>query len=244
MPFPRFYCSFPLTDIVQTSLGPAAAHHAAKVLRLRRGDQIVLFDGSGGEYEASIHWIERGEVLVDIGKHLAVEREAPLSFCLAQGLSTGDKMDYTLQKAVQLGVARFQPLATQKSVVRLTEERGARRQQHWESVAIHACEQCGRNQLPEIAPVEEVSTWLRGVNTAPAVKLLLSPLAERRLTELRKPNGDVILLVGPEGGLADDEVALAIAVGFQPIRLGPRVLRTEVAGLAALAAMNALWGDF
>jgi 16S rRNA (uracil1498-N3)-methyltransferase len=117
MPHPRFYCPPVLADAVQINLSPTAAHHAAKVLRLRRGDQVILFDGTGGEYEASIHWIERNEVLVDVGRHLAVEREAPLSLCLAQGLSTGDKMDYTLQKAVQMGVARFQPLATRKSVV-------------------------------------------------------------------------------------------------------------------------------
>jgi 16S rRNA (uracil1498-N3)-methyltransferase len=244
MPHPRFYCPPALADAVQINLSPTAAHHAAKVLRLRRGDQVILFDGTGGEYEASIHWIERNEVLVDVGRHLAVEREAPLSLCLAQGLSTGDKMDYTLQKAVQMGVARFQPLATRKSVVRLTEERGARRQQHWESVAIHACEQCGRNRLPEVSPVEDCETWLAGVQASPVVKLLLDPFADQRLTDLARPTGEVIVLVGPEGGLTDEEIAATQVAGFQPIRLGPRVLRTEVAGLALLAAINALWGDF
>jgi len=241
---PRFYCPFALTDAVQVNLSPTAAHHAAKVLRLRRGDRVVLFDGTGGEYEASIHWVERNEVVVDVGRHLTVEREAPLSLCLAQGLATGDKMDDTLQKAVQMGAARFQPLATRKSVVRLTEERGARRQQHWESVAIHACEQCGRNRLPEVSPVEDCETWLAAVQASPVLKLVLDPFADRRLTDLARPLGEVIVLVGPEGGLTEEETRAARAAGFQAIRLGPRVLRTEVAGLALLAAINALWGDF
>jgi 16S rRNA (uracil1498-N3)-methyltransferase len=244
MSVPRFYCPSPLADAVQVNLSPTAAHHAAKVLRLRRGDHIALFDGTGGEYLASIHSTERSEVVVDVGRHLPVEREAPLILCLAQGLSTGDKMDYTLQKAVQMGVARFQPLATKKSVVRLTEERGARRQQHWESVAIHACEQCGRNRLPRVMPVEECIAWIEEVRTMPALKLVLDPLAERRLTDLAKPSGEVIVLVGPEAGFTEEELAAIRAAGFQPIRLGPRVLRTEVAGLAVLAALNALWGDF
>jgi 16S rRNA (uracil1498-N3)-methyltransferase len=244
VPVPRFHCSFSLAHAVQVRLPPSAAHHAAKVLRLRAGDDITLFDGSGGEYQASINTVERDAVLVDVGRHVAVEREAPFPICLAQGLSSGDKMDYTLQMAVQMGIARFQPLATRKSVVRLTEERGARRQQHWESVAVHACEQCGRNRLPEVGPVTELSEWLVTAGEAGDTRLLLSPEAKISLADLPRPHDELIMLVGPEAGLADDELAAAQAAGFQQVRLGPRILRTEVAGLAALAAMNALWGDF
>lgn len=241
MALPRLYCPFPLTNAVQVMLAAAAAHRAAKVLRLRRGDEVVLFDGSGGEYAASIHHVGRDGVLVDVGKHRHEDRESVLHVCLAQGLATGDKMDAILQKAVELGAAAFQPLATRKSVMKLTEERGARRVQHWQHVVIAACEQCGRNRLPEVRPVEDFESWA----ARPAgVRLLLMPDAPRRLADLPAPTGCVTLLAGPEGGFSDAEAQLALASGFTPVRLGPRVLRTETAGLAALAAMQTLWGDF
>ena len=242
MPTPRFYCPFPLADAVQIELEPDSAHHAAKVLRLRRGDRVVLFDGSGGEYEASIHDVGRNAVVVDVGKFHAGDRESALKVCLAQGLASGDKMDTILQKSVELGVTRFQPLATRRSVVRLTEERGARRAQHWQQVAVAACEQCGRNHLPEVLAVEDFDCWI--ARQASGLRLLLTPDAARRLADMPEPAGEVTLLAGPEGGFTDDEVTQALAAGYAPVRLGPRVLRTETAGLAALAAVQALWGDF
>ncbi|MES2356625.1 MAG: 16S rRNA (uracil(1498)-N(3))-methyltransferase [Pseudomonadota bacterium] len=242
MSTPRFYCSSSLTGAVQIQLEPNAARHAAKVLRLRRGDQIVLFDGSGGEYEASIHDVDRYGVVVDVGKFQPVDREPALKICLAQGLATGDKMDTILQKAVELGATYFQPLATRKSVVRLTEERAERRASHWQQVAISACEQCGRNQVPEILAVEEIGEWVSKPMTG--LRLMLAPNAPQRLVDLPKPTDKVTLLVGPEGGFTDAEVGLALNAGYTPVRLGPRVLRTETAGLATLAAMQSLWGDF
>lgn len=241
MPTPRLYCPFPLADTVQIALTPEAAHHAAKVLRLKRGDYVVLFDGLGGEYQASIHEVERDTVIADVGRFESVSRESSLDICLAQGLATGDKMDTILQKAVELGATRFQPLATRKSVVRLTDERAARRAQHWQQVAIAACEQCGRNRIPDVAPVQDFAAWAAQVV---GLRLLLAPDGAQKLANLPKPTLPVILLAGPEGGLDNAEIAAALTAGFVPVRLGPRVLRSETAGLAALAAMQVLWGDF
>lgn len=240
VPTPRFYSPFALVGAVQIELSPDAAHHATKVLRLRRGDQIVLFDGSGGEYEASIHEVGRNAVIADVGRFHSIERQSPLQVCLAQGLASGDKMDTILQKAVELGVSRFQPLATQKSVVRFTEERAARRAQHWQQVAIAACEQCGNNRVPEVLEVEDFSDW---VGRSAGLRLLLMPAAAQKLTDIPLVD-EVTLLIGPESGFSDTEVQAALTAGFNPVRLGPRILRTETAGLVALAAMQTLWGDF
>ena len=241
MPVPRIYCQFEIADAVQVELGVNAAHHAARVLRLRRGDDVVLFDGKGGDYAASIHEVNRARVLVDVGRHRPDDRESALHVCLAQGLATGDKMDTILQKAVELGAAAFQPIASRRSVVKLTDERSARRAAHWQQVAIAACEQCGRNRLPDVRPVEEVDSW---VVHQTGVRLILAPDGAQRFADLPRPGESVTLLVGPEGGFSDAEVTLALAAGFKPVRMGPRILRTETAGLAALAAMQALWGDF
>ena len=241
MAIPRFFYRFPLADAVQVELAPAAARHAAKVLRLRRGDEIVLFDGAGGEYEASIAGIGRDAVIADVGRFHALTRQSTLRICLAQGLASGDKMGSILQKAVELGVSRFQPLATRKSVIRLTEERAARRAQHWQQVTIAACEQSGANCIPDVLPVEDFDSWLA---SGSGLRLLLLPAAAQKLSDVQRPQSEVMLLAGPEGGLADSEVAAALAAGFIPVRVGPRILRTETAGLAALAAMQALWGDF
>ena len=239
---PRFYSPYSLADAVQIELETNAARHAAKVLRLRRGDQIVLFDGTGGEYEASIHAVERSHVLVDVGKFQPIDREPALSVCLAQGLASGDKMDTILQKAVELGVTDFQPLSTRKSVVRLTEERAERRLLHWRQVAIAACEQCGRNRIPNLFDVEEIGEWVMRETTG--ARFVLAPNGTKALADLTDPPDRVTLLVGPEGGFADEELKLTLEAGYTPVRLGPRILRTETAGMAALAAIQTLWGDF
>lgn len=238
---PRFYSPFPLHDAVQVSLAEHAAHHAARVLRLRRGDDVVLFDGNGGEYAGSVHEVARDGVIVDVGRHSPEDRESRLHICLAQGLASGDKMDTILQKAVELGVAEFQPLATGKSVVKLGEERAVRRAQHWQQVVVAACEQCGRNRLPVVLPVQDFATWMAQQG---GMRLVLMPNAPVRLADLPPPTEPLTLLVGPEGGFADAEIRLAHEQGCKPIRLGPRVLRAETAGLAALAAVQMLWGDF
>ena len=241
----RFYFPGKLGNGSEVRLSAEAAHHAARVLRLGAGDPVTLFDGHGGEFEARILRMDRSEVTVKTGAHLSVEREAPLEILLAQGLSSGDRMDLTLQKSVELGVAAIQPVATERSVVKLKEERAARRAEHWQNLVIAACEQCGRNRVPPVASVLGLGEWLGQLGkSADDLRLMLSPHASASLRDLAPPRGRVILLAGPEGGLAPGEVQSAESRGFASVRLGPRVLRTETAALAALAAIQAQWGDF
>lgn len=244
-PGARFYFSGKLGNGSEVRLAPEAAHHAARVLRLAVGEPVTLFDGHGGEFEARITRMDRGEVTIKTGAHLAVEREAPLDILLAQGLSSGDRMDLTLQKSVELGVTAIQPVTTERSVVKLKDERAARRAEHWQNLVIAACEQCGRNRVPPVAPLLGLGEWLGQLGPPrDELRLMLSPHAAVSLRELAPARGRVILLAGPEGGLAPGEVQSAQSRGFAPVRLGPRVLRTETAALAALAAIQALWGDF
>lgn len=224
-------------------LPPRAAHHAAHVLRLRVGDEITIFGGVGGEYSAAIVGIVRERVTIEIGDHIAVERESPLDITLVQAVSSGDRMDLTIRKAVELGVARIVPVIAARSVVQLSGDRAEKRVQHWEDVVIAACEQCGRNRLPPVDAVLPLAVWIRDAPRA-AARWMLSPRAAGTARVLGRPDGAVQLLVGPEGGLADEEERAAAESGFIGIRLGPRILRTETAAPAALAAFAALWGDF
>ncbi|MEA3156562.1 MAG: rRNA (uracil1498-N3)-methyltransferase [Betaproteobacteria bacterium] len=222
---------------------PQAAHHVAHVLRLTAGDALTVFDGRGHEYPACIERVSKSAVTLTVGEPRVVDRESPLSIVLAQGISSGERMDYTVQKAVELGIHSIQPLATERSVVRLSAERAAKRVAHWQAVAIAACEQCGRNLVPEVLPVAVYTRWLA---SAPldALRVTLSPSASLTLQSLQRSAPRVLVLVGPEGGLAPRELQDAEAAGFAAVRLGPRVLRTETAALAAIAAMQTLWGDF
>jgi 16S rRNA (uracil1498-N3)-methyltransferase len=219
------------------------AHHVAHVLRLSAGDALTVFDGRGHEYAARIERVGKSGVTLRLGEASAVDRESPLAVALAQGISSGERMDYTVQKAVELGVRSIQPLAMERSIVRLNVERGAKRVQHWQAVAVAACEQCGRNRVPEVLPIAAYTRWL-AVPPAAALRLTLSPDASSTLRDVQRPAANVVLLVGPEGGLAPREQQDAKAAGFTAVRLGPRILRTETAAVAALAAMQALWGDF
>lgn len=242
MTTPRFYLAQALAPGARLDLPPGPARHAARALRLAPGDTVTLFNGRGGEYAARIERIHKDEVAVAITGFSDVERESRLRVTLAQGISSGERMDYTLQKAVELGVGAIQPIAARRSVVKLAGERSERRVAHWQGVVASACEQCGRNQVPPVAPPLSLADWL---GTQPRVRLLyLSPLAEARLADLPAPAGVDCLVAGPEGGFEADEIAMLVAAGATPVRLGPRVLRTETAALAALAAMQALWGDF
>ncbi|MEW6415686.1 MAG: 16S rRNA (uracil(1498)-N(3))-methyltransferase [Pseudomonadota bacterium] len=239
---PRFYLAQALAPGARLDLPPGPARHAARALRLAPGDTVTLFNGRGGEYAARIERIHKDEVAVAITGFSDVERESRLRVMLAQGISSGERMDYTLQKAVELGVGAIQPIAARRSVVKLAGERSERRVAHWQGVVASACEQCGRNQVPLVAPPLSLADWL---GTQPRVRLLyLSPLAEARLADLPAPTGVDCLVAGPEGGFEADEIAMLVAAGAVPVRLGPRVLRTETAALAALAAMQTLWGDF
>ena len=242
----RFHFQGKLGNGSEVRLHPDAAHHAVRVLRLGVGEPVVLFDGLGGEFEARITSIERGDVCVRTGAHVGIERESRLYVTLVQGLSSGDRMDITLQKAVELGVAAIQPVATERSVVKLKDERAQRRVEHWQNLVIAACEQCGRNRVPEVAAVLSLPEWLARVEMpAPQdeARLLLSPEATQSLKDLA-PVARMTLLIGPEGGLSPVETRLAQSRGFISVSLGPRTLRTETAALATLAAIQALWGDF
>lgn len=242
----RFYCpdaDLPLAAGIVVTLPEAVAHHALKVLRLREGDDLVLFDGLGGEYAATLTETGR-RVRVRLHEWHDIDREAPLNVTLAQCLPSGDKMDWVVQKAVELGVASVQPLASKRSVVRLSGDRALRRAEHWAQVAMAACEQSGRNRPPQFHPLSNLLSWLAQPVPEGELRLFLSPHEGVRLACLPRPSAGLTLLVGPEGGFDAEEEATVRSVGFQPVNLGPRVLRTETAGLAALAAVMTLWGDF
>jgi 16S rRNA (uracil1498-N3)-methyltransferase len=225
------------------TLPPEQAHHIMHVLRLTAGETVTLFDGRGTEYDATLERVARSGISVKVGEARRVSRESPIAVTLAQGISSGERMDYTIQKAVELGVFEIQPIAAERSVVRLATERAVRRVAHWQAIAAAACEQCGRNVVPRVLPVESLSRWLASL-PSDALRLTLSPDAAVTLRGVPEVPARVLLLVGPEGGLSPAERLDAQNAGFVATRLGPRVLRTETAAVAALAAMQALWGDF
>lgn len=241
MNLPRFYCREALAPGAHIELPEPVARHAVRVLRLPPGAPMILFDGRGGEYLAHIERIERDRVLAELADWRDIERESPLAITLVQALQAGEKMDFTIQKAVELGVRDIVPVESRRSVMRLAGDRAGKRVAHWQGVAASACEQCGRNQVPLVAPLEKLDSWL----ARPAegtLRLMLAPDAGQTLADLA-PATNIQLLIGAEGGLDPQEVIAAGQAGFQAVRLGPRVLRTETAGLAALAALQLLWGD-
>ena len=236
---PRLFIERPLQPQATFELPEQAAHHAVRVLRLREGDALVLFDGRGGEYPAHLSLTGRDRVVARTGDRDGVERESPVSVTLVQAVSSSDKMDFTVQKAVELGVSAIHPVFSARSVVRPSGDREAKKLAHWRRIAIAACEQCGRNRIPDIhAPV----ALERYHPPEAASKILLAPAGTERLANLAR--SPAVLAAGPEAGFSDAEEAMLRSEGFAPVRLGPRVLRTETAALAALAVLNALTGDF
>lgn len=240
MRIPRIFHPETLAPTTQYTLDANAARHVAKVLRLVPGAALRLFDGNGGEYSATISDIEKREVIVTTGAYQSIDVESPLLVTLAQGISKGERMDFTLQKAVELGVQRIAPLETEHSVVNLKGERRERKLEHWRGVIISACEQCGRNTLPELLPVQSIDKWLG--TTQQGLLLLLDHRATNSIRNLSK-TAEITLLIGPEGGLSENERNKAYQSGYSGLRLGPRVLRTETAALTALAALQSHWGD-
>jgi 16S rRNA (uracil1498-N3)-methyltransferase len=240
----RVYVDAPLATGELLSLPPGPAQHLARVLRLAAGDALTIFNGRGGEYAASIETVRREQVSVHIGAHRAVERESPLATILLQGLARGEKMDQILQKATELGVTRVLPLLTARSTVKLDATTASRKQEHWQGVVIGACEQSGRNRVPEVAQPQALAAALAPVEAS--LRLVLAPDAEaaslQSLVAVANPDS-VALLVGPEGGLGEEEIHAAELAGFVRCRLGPRVLRTETAALVALAALQFASGD-
>ena len=235
---PRFHCPGALRTGTTLMLPAGAARHV-QVLRLQPGDTITLFNGEGGEYAASIDRMGRSDVSVTVGPHAAVEREAPRAVHLALGMPANERMDWLVEKATELGVASIQPLVTAHGVLRLSGERADKKRAHWEAIAIAACEQCGRNRVPQLHPVRPFAKWLEG-EVSGAQRMVLS-LAEGTQQLAARAGGetadDVLVLSGPEGGLSRDEDQAARSAGFAPVGLGPRVLRAETAALAALVLL-------
>jgi len=241
MPVPRFYCPGPLAAGATIDLPEAVAHHALRVLRLRPGEAIALFDGTGGEYPARLA-VEGKTARAALGEFDPREAEPPTRITLVQGLPGGDKMDWIVEKAVELGAHRIVPVAARRSVLQLSGARLDKRLDHWRRVARAACEQCGRNRLPQVDAPLSLADWLA---TAQGPQLLCDPAAEAGLPAALAalaPADGLTLLVGPEGGWSDEELESARRHGARPVRLGDRVLRTETAGLALLAAAGALLG--
>lgn len=242
MSHPRFYVREPLAPGARLELPEPVARHAVRVLRLPSGTPITLFDGRGGEYPAVLEYVDRDYVTATVGAWLERECESPLAVTLVQAVQAGDKMDFTIQKCVELGVSHIVPVESRRSVIRLTGDRAGKRVAHWQGVAAAACEQCGRNRVPLVVPLESVEKWLARP-AGKALRLMLAPGAATTLASLPKTT-ELELLVGAEGGLDEREIEAAKFAGFAAISLGPRVLRTETAGLAALATLQTLWGDF
>lgn len=238
----RIYVDTPLTAGKQLQLPDGPAHHVARVLRMRAGQALILFNGQGGQYPATIESISGRQVQVAVGEHEAVERESPLKLTLVQAVSRGRHMDYTLQKAVELGVSRIVPVMSAHGQVRLDDKRLAGKLEHWQGVIVSACEQSGRNRLPPVETVQNLPDWLAG-RVTDGCCLLLDPQAKQQLRDLPVPAGGVMVLSGPEGGFSPAECEAAVAAGCHAVALGPRVLRTETAAAAAITACQALWGD-
>lgn len=232
---PRFFVDLPLAAGASLTLPPGASRHA-QVLRLQPGDGVTLFDGRGGQWQAEVTQMGRKLVDVVVGAHDPAERELALSVTLAVGMPANERMDDLVEKATELGVACIQPLMCERSVLRLSGERAERKREHWQAVAVSACEQSGRTRVPVIEPVRTLAAWLRELPVGEAARVVLSTAEAPPLPGA--PGRAVVALSGPEGGLAPGEEAAARAAGFAPASLGPRILRADTAPLAALAVWS------
>jgi 16S rRNA (uracil1498-N3)-methyltransferase len=219
------------------------AKYLMRVLRLKPDDKLILFDGDGDQYAATVEAFDRDRVLLRVGGRQRTETESPLRVRLVQGISRGGRMDIVVQKSTELGVRRITPVITNRSVVRLDGERATKRQEHWRRISQSACEQCGRNTLPVIDPPQTLVRWLRGMEDDGSTRILLDRDGGVPIATLPAPATTVEIVIGPEGGLSRDEYRLCIDSGFEGVSLGPRVLRTETAAIAAIAVLQALWGD-
>ena len=235
----RFFIDAPLS-LGEHPLPEAQAHYIGRVLRMAEGDALQVFDGSGMEFRGTLLEVGKKRVTVRLDERFAGQVESPLQIHLGQGLSRGERMDWAIQKATELGVSEITPIFSERCEVRLKDERADKRLMHWRQVAISACEQCGRSRVPVIHPPLLLADWIK--QTQAELKLVLHPVAEP-LVSHAKP-ASLAFLIGPEGGLSDAEVEQARGAGFLPARLGPRVLRTETAPVVALAVAQQLWGDF
>lgn len=242
---PRFFVA-PLGPAGSEQSLPEPVVRHVQVLRLKIGDPLTLFDGMGGECPATLLTLDKRQASVRLDARRDVERETPYRLTLAQGLCSNEKMDWLLEKACELGVARIEPIVAARSVVRLSGERAQRRQAHWEALMRAACEQCGRNRPPSVSGALGFEAWLAAPRASDTTRLLLSPRGSQPFAALpeQAPPGEIVLLIGPEGGLDAEEEAAARAAGFRAVSLGARILRAETAGIAMLAALAGRWGGW
>lgn len=236
----RFYCASLVPANTPMQLPDEVFRHAVQVLRMKPGALLNLFDGQGLEYQAQLEQVGKRQATVSLKQQIDTDNESPLDILLMQGISRGERMDYAIQKAVELGVKRIMPVVTERCNVQLSGDRAEKRINHWQGVIISACEQSGRSYLPELLPITSIDAALENVNDA--CKLVLDPEAIKSFSSVKKAD-QIALLIGPEGGLSETEVQRANDVGFTGITLGPRILRTETASAAALAMVQAGWGD-
>lgn len=240
----RFFTNSPLAVNTSIALSESAAAHATRALRLNVGDNATVFNGDGADYACTLTAVKKNHVTVNITGIIRVSNESPLQITLLQGISSGDRMDFTIQKSVEMGVSAIQPIISQRSVVKLSAERAEKRTEHWQNIAISACEQSGRAFIPKVFTPLSLANWLSQHPAPSARRILLNPVGAKRLKEIQTPASEIHLLIGAEGGLSKEEIELAISHGFESIILGPRILRTETAALSAISVMQALWGDF
>lgn len=237
----RLYISDPLNTGQKVELKEDSAHYVRTVLRLKKENKIILFNGEGGEFLSVIDEVSRKRVVIDVVERIDRSVESPLCINLGLGVSRGDRMDWAVQKSVELGVNCLTPLMMERCVVKFTVDKKQQRLRHWQHIVQHAAEQSGRTILPDLNEIDTLAEW---VKQQIGLKVFLDPYAEKSLFELKPDNMKVTLLAGPEGGFTDQERELAVEAGFIPVRLGKRILRTETASLAALSAVQILWGDF
>ncbi|PUA27751.1 MAG: 16S rRNA (uracil(1498)-N(3))-methyltransferase [Cellvibrio sp. 79] len=241
MRIPRIFTEQALITGELLQLEEAASHHLSKVLRMQAGRELILFNGSGGEFAAIIQEVSKKTVTVAIAEHIADNRESPLQLELAIGISRGERFEWVLQKATELGVTRITPLITERTEVKTGGERQEKLLDRWQQILISACEQCQRNLLPELSAPVQISDWLTTVNSD--LRFVLHHRDSKTLPAEQKPQS-VTLLIGPEGGLSESEITQAQEKNFNALTLGPRVLRTETAPVAAISLVQYLWGDF
>ncbi len=240
----RIHIDEPLSTGRYVELEGDKARYLGKVLRLHTGDAITVFNGSDGEFEAILAGLRKNSVSLSIGRPVDNDSESPLNVHLVQGVSRGERMDFVVQKATELGVKRITPVLTEYGVVKLSADRAKKRQEHWQKVAISACEQSGRVRPPLVESPTALKAWFGGGPSSADTDLILKPGAAMQLAAVAPPQTKVCLLIGPEGGFSQTEYEDAAVVGFTPVSLGPRILRTETAAAAALAVVQASWGDY
>ena len=241
----RFFCPDINRAMSLIFLPPKASHHAQNVLRLKKDSEIIIFDGLGNQFKARIESLGKKLVKIHLIAPIDENRESPLNITIVQALTRMDKMDFTIQKTVELGVSKIIPLFTEKSTIKLSDDKYKKKMEHWHNLACAACEQCGRSIVPSISKPINIKEWLNHLdnsNASKKVKLILDPIAKKNISSLHVSQ-NIVLLVGPEAGFTEAEIAIAIDKGFFPVSLGPRILRAETAGIAAMSIIQSVWGD-